>query len=104
VDAYAGNSRQVRAGLLVPDGVSDDFIAAARGLGLSIHRVSLYELFGKAGGGPACATLYLPSNLSLPADAPIRYSQRRAELLARRERYPERLRVDPAYFASRSRG
>jgi len=104
VEMYAGNSRQVERGLLVPDGVSDDFLAAMQRLGLAVTRVPLFELFGKAGGGPACATLYLPKNLSLPADAPIRYSVRRAEAQARRARLPERLLVDPAFFEGRARG
>lgn len=104
VEMYAGNSRQVERGVLVPDGVSDSFIAAMQRLGLSVARVPLFELFGKAGGGPACATLYLPGNLALPADAPIRYSVRRAEARARRARLPERLLVDPAFFAGRARG
>jgi hypothetical protein len=84
--------------------VSDDFLAAMQRLGLAVTRVPLFELFGKAGGGPACATLYLPKNLSLPADAPIRYSVRRAEAQARRARLPERLLVDPAFFEGRARG
>jgi hypothetical protein len=104
VDAYAGNSRQVAGGVLVPEGVSASFTGALAGLGLAIHPVPLYELFGKAGGGPACATLYLPSDLHLPGDAPIRYSVRRAEAQARRQRLPERLQVDPAFFAGKLRG
>lgn len=104
VEMYAGNSRQVEHGVLVPDGVSDQFTAAMQRLGLAVARVPLFELFGKAGGGPACATLYLPRNLALPADAPIRYSVRRDEARARRARLPERLLVDPAFFAGRPRG
>jgi hypothetical protein len=104
VDAYAGNSRQVASGVLVPDGVSPAFTGALKEMGLSVHAVPLYELFGKAGGGPACATLYLPANLSLPDDAPIRYSVRRDEARARRERLPERLEVDPGYFEGKTRG
>src|SRR5690606_22795824 len=56
VEQYAGNSRQVGGGVLVPDGVSPAFIADLERLGLVTHRVPLFELFGKAGGGPACAT------------------------------------------------
>lgn len=104
VEMYAGNSRQVERGVLVPDGVSPVFIAAMERLGLAVARVPLFELFGKAGGGPACATLYLPRNLALPAGAPIRYSVRRAEARARRDRLPERLLVDPGFFAGRARG
>ncbi len=104
VEQYAGNSRQVAEGVLVPDGVSADFIASIEGLGLRIHRVPLFELFGKAGGGPACATLYMPANLRLPSDAPVRYSVRKSEARARRQRYPERLLVDPGFFAGKSRG
>ncbi len=104
VEAYAGNSRQVAGGVLVPEGVSAAFTGAIAAMGLSVHPVPLYELFGKAGGGPACATLYLPADLSLPEKAPIRYSVRRAEAMARRERLPERLEVDPDYFAGKTRG
>jgi hypothetical protein len=104
VEMYAGNSRQVAAGILVPDGVSQAFVTAMSNLGLAVRRVPLFELFGKAGGGPACATLYLPSNLDLPPGAPVRYSVRREEARARRERLPERLLVDAGYFAGRARG
>jgi hypothetical protein len=104
VEAYAGNSRQVAGGVLVPDGVSAAFTDAIAGMGLSVHPVPLYELFGKAGGGPACATLYMPSDLALPDDAPIRYSVRRDEARERRERLPERLEVDPQYFLGKNRG
>ena len=43
-------------------------------------------------------------NLAIPATAPIRYSVRRAEARARRDRLPERLLVDPGFFAGRARG
>jgi hypothetical protein len=104
VDQYAGNSRQVAGGVLVPDGVSQEFLASLQALGLGTHRVPLFELFGKAGGGPACATLYLPRTLALPRDLPQRYSVARSTTHARRERIPETLRVDPAYFEGRARG
>jgi hypothetical protein len=104
VEQYAGNSRQVAGGVLVPDGASAAFTAGLAGLGLATHRVPLFELFGKAGGGPACATLYLPRNLRLPADAPLRYRVRRDEARRRRERIPERLVVDPGYFEGKQRG
>jgi N-dimethylarginine dimethylaminohydrolase len=104
VEQYAGNSRQVQRGVLVPDGVSDGFIADLDRLGLASHRVPLFELFGKAGGGPACATLYLPQGLSVPASSPLRYSATRDLVQARRERIPEKLRVDPAYFEGKTRG
>ena len=104
VHQYAGNSRQVKDGVLVPDGVSAGFVAAIERLGLGIHRVPLFELFGKAGGGPACATLYLPRTLDVPRNAPFRYSASRDQVRARRETIPERLRVSPDYFAGRSRG
>lgn len=104
VEQYAGNSRQVGGGVLVPDGVSKTFVAALTRLGLVTHRVPLFELFGKAGGGPACATLYLPRSLSLPRSHPSRYSVTRAEARARRERIPERLQVDPELFATEPRG
>ncbi len=104
VEQYAGNSRQIGGGVLVPDGVSGSFVDAVTRLGLVTHRVPLFELFGKAGGGPACATLYLPGSLLLPASHPSRYSATRAQAQSRRERIPEQLRVDPAFFAARPRG
>lgn len=104
VRQYAGNSRQVGQGVLVPDGVSEQFTEALARLGLAIHRVPLFELFGKAGGGPACATLYLPRTLPVPADAPFRYSVSRDAARARRERIPERLTVSPDFFLGKSRG
>lgn len=104
VEQYAGNSRQVANGVLVPDGVSAAFTASLERLGLATHRVPLFELFGKAGGGPACATLYLPRSLEIPADFPLRYSTSRASVRARRERIPEQLRVDPSYFEGKARG
>jgi hypothetical protein len=104
VDQYAGNSRQVERGVLVPDGVSAAFVASIEALGLAVHRVPLFELFGKAGGGPACATLYLPRTLEVPQDAPFRYSATRDAVHARRARIPERLRVDRAFFDGKPRG
>ena len=104
VDRYAGNSRQIGDGLLVPDGVSDGFVASMEALGLRVRKVPLFELFGKAGGGPACATLYLPDDLKLPESSSLRYSVRRAEARKRRERIPERLLVDAGFFEGRSRG
>ena len=104
VEQYAGNSRQIGDGVLVPSGVSTRFSDQLRALGLEIHRVELSELFGKAGGGPACATLYLPDNLDVPIDAPIRYSVGREQARRRRERLPKRLTVDPGYFEGRRRG
>lgn len=104
VDHYAGNSRQVEGGVLVPDGVSDAFVAALARRGLPAHRVPLFELFGKAGGGPACTTLYLPRGLVLPRELRHRYSASRAAAHARRDRIPEQLRVDPALFECSVRG
>jgi len=104
VEQYAGNSRQVGGGVLVPDGVSAAFVGQLEGLGLLTHRVPLFELFGKAGGGPACATLYLPRSLELPAELPLRYSATRDLVRARRERIPELLQVDIEFFADRPRG
>lgn len=104
VTEYAGNSRQVGNGVLVPDGASTAFSDAMVALGLEVVRVPLFELFGKAGGGPACATLYLPKNLSIPTTLPQRYSVSRTAARARRERIPEKLFVDPGYFAGRARG
>jgi hypothetical protein len=104
VDEYAGNSRQVADGVLVPDGVSPAFASALGALGLAVHRVPLFELFGKAGGGPACATLYLPRTLEIPAGLPLRYSATRDEVHARRGRLPERLTVDPGFFEGKPRG
>ncbi len=103
-DNYATNSRQVRGGVLIPEHASAEFEAAMEGLGLICHRLRLYELFGKAGGGPACATLYLPENLDIPARFPHRYSVSREEIRARRDRVPDRVTVDPGYFEDKSRG
>ena len=63
-----------------------------------------FELFGKAGGGPACATLYLPRTLAVPDDAPFRYSVSREAVRRRREAIPARLSVAPEYFAGKARG
>jgi hypothetical protein len=104
VEQYAGNSRQVAGGVLVPDGVSPRFVAAIEQLGLATHRVPLFELFGKAGGGPACATLHLPRSLAVPARLPARYSVTRDAVRARRDRIPEVLRVDREFFAGKTRG
>jgi hypothetical protein len=104
VEEYAANSRQVGNGVLVPDGVSATFIADLERLGLASHRVPLFELFGKAGGGPACATLYMPRALSLPEKLAFRYSTTRDAVRARRDKIPETLHVDPEYFAGKSRG
>jgi hypothetical protein len=104
VEEYAGNSRQVEGGVLVPAGASEAFTSSLESLGLGIRRIALFELFGKAGGGPACATLYLPRGLRLPEDSPLRYSVRREEARKRRERLPERLVVDPGYFEGKPRG
>jgi hypothetical protein len=104
VEHYCGNSRQVEGGLLVPDAASEAFVGSMEGLGLRVRRVPLFELFGKAGGGPACATLYLPKNLALSPKSPLRYSVRRDEARARRERYAEKLLVDSHYFEGRARG
>jgi hypothetical protein len=104
VEEYASNSRQVRTGVLVPDGVSSRFCNSLATLGLHPHRVPLFELFGKAGGGPACATLQLPKHLSLPPNAPIRYSACKELVLARRTRIPDTLRVSEDYFEGKNRG
>jgi len=104
VEQYAGNSRQVGSGVLVPDGVSTGFVEDLERLGLVTHRVPLFELFGKAGGGPACATLYLPRNLSLPEKLPQRYAATQRVVRARRERIPESLHVSAEFFSGRARG
>lgn len=104
VDAYAANSRQVGAHLLVPKGVSPAFLADVRHRGVTPIEIELDELFGKAGGGPACATLYLPRDVSLPASHPLRYSQRRDEVEARAAQIPDRVAVDPQFYAARARG
>ena len=104
VDQYAGNSRQVEGGVLVPDGVSAAFAEHLQRLGLVTHRVPLFELFGKAGGGPACATLYLPRSLALPERCPLRYSVTRTQVRARRDRIPESLLVDREFFNGKLRG
>ena len=104
VEHYAGNSRQVRDGVLVPDGVSPAFTGAIEALRLAVHRVPLFELFGKAGGGPACATLYLPRTVDVPASSPLRYTATRDVVRARRLRIPDTLRVDPRFFDGKARG
>jgi hypothetical protein len=104
VDAYAANSRQIQAGVLVPEQVSEGFLASLAGLGLTVRKVSLFELFGKAGGGPACATLYLPRTLELPPGSPLLYSTRRQEARERRARIPDRIVVVPGFFEGRARG
>jgi hypothetical protein len=104
VEQYAGNSRQVGDGVLVPDGVSAAFIEQLQQLGLVTHRVPLFELFGKAGGGPACATLYLPRTLALPEHFAHRYTATRDRVRARREDIPESLLVDREFFAGKPRG
>ena len=104
VEQYAGNSRQVGDGVLVPDGVSRAFVDELQRLGLVTHHVPLFELFGKAGGGPACATLYLPRTLAVPAQLPLRYTATRAAVRGRRGRIPDILHVDRSYFEGRIRG
>lgn len=104
VHQYAGNSRQVGGGVLMPDGVSARFQGSIERLGLTTRRIPLFELFGKAGGGPACTTLQLPAGIDLPAGSPLRYSASRDRVRARRERLPERLTVSADYFAGRARG
>ncbi|MGN6105794.1 MAG: hypothetical protein ACTHU0_11860, partial [Kofleriaceae bacterium] len=104
VEQYAGNSRQVGNGVLVPDGVSSAFTSSLERLGLATHRVPLFELFGKAGGGPACATLYLPRSLDVRSNSPLRYSATRDLARSRRERIPQLLRVDREFFAGKNRG
>jgi N-dimethylarginine dimethylaminohydrolase len=104
VHHYAGNSRQVGRGVLVPEGVSRPFLASVEKLGVTIHLLPLSELFAKAGGGPACATLYMPRGLEVPATAPVRYSATRDAVRARRERIPTRLTVSPDFFRGKRRG
>lgn len=104
VENYAANSRQVGGGVLVPEGVSPVFEAAMQQLGLTIHRVPLSELFGKAGGGPACATLYLPQNVEVPTGSPLRYSASRDHVRSRRDRIPNVVRVAPGFLAGKPRG
>jgi len=104
VDNYCGNSRQIGNGILVPAQASPKFAAAMADLGLSVHRVPLFELFGKAGGGPGCTTLYLPRTVQLPATSPLRYSVTRDAAWARLDRIPDTLDVDAEFFAGRQRG
>ena len=104
VEHYAANSRQIGSAVLVPESVSEAFVGQLKQYGLAVHRLALNELFGKAGGGPGCATLYLPKNLSIPADAPMRYSVQRKHAQARLSRLARTLSVDPAYFTKRQRG
>jgi hypothetical protein len=100
--AFAANSRQVNKGLLVPNGVSERFLSAIEELGLVPRKVRVNELFGKAGGGPACATLPLPANIPIPETSPLRYSVVREQVAARRERIPTRLMVSSEYYESRA--
>lgn len=104
VDAYAANSRQILGGVLVPGAVSERFVGTLSALGLEVRRVELFELFGKAGGGPACATLYLPAGLEVPSDCSLLYSSRREQARARRDRIPDRIVVAPGFFEGRARG
>lgn len=109
VDAYATNTRFVwpaedQPGVLIPSGCSAEFIQSLTKLGLQIESVALFELFGKAGGGPACASLYLPKNLNIPTDFSKRYSVRREEAQCYANRLAKTVTVDPAYFAARPRG
>jgi hypothetical protein len=98
VDAYAGNSRQIGETLLTTALVSEVFTGQMQALGLEVVRLELAELFGKAGGGPGCATLYLPTNLEVPADSPLRYSGLRELAHQRATRVAERVLVDADYF------
>lgn len=104
VEHYCGNSRQIGSGVLVPAQASSEFEGAMDRLGLAVHRVPLFELFGKAGGGPGCTTLYLPSNVRVPTNSPLRYSIARNAAWARLERIPDTLEVDAELFAGRQRG
>jgi hypothetical protein len=104
VEQYAGNCRQIADGVLMPDGVSLNYQRDIESLGLSTHRVPLFELFGKAGGGPACATLYLPSNLELPHSCPMRHTVSKSAALVRRTRIPRKLLISPEYFDGKTRG
>lgn len=104
VEQYGGNSRQVDSGILIPDKTSAAFEQSLMQLGLSCHRVPLFELFGKAGGGPGCATLYLPSNLELAEESSLRFSKQQEAVTRRRDRLPAVLRVDPEFYAGRRRG
>ncbi|QQR89283.1 MAG: hypothetical protein IPJ88_13870 [Myxococcales bacterium] len=104
VDAYAGNSRQVNGGVLVPTGVSMAYENDLKALGLKVFEIELQELFAKAGGGPGCATLYLPTDFPLPKDSPLRYSNVKIQAQAHANRIPDRVEVDAAYFSGKSRG
>jgi N-dimethylarginine dimethylaminohydrolase len=101
---YAANSRQIGKGVLVPGTVSSHFVDRLSAFGLTPHRIALTELFGKAGGGPGCATLYLPENLVIPNDAPLRYSVQRKHAQSRLSRIARTLTVDPGFFAHKIRG
>ena len=104
VENYCGNSRQIGNGLLLPAQRSESFLKDMQALGLEVHSVPLSELFGKAGGGPGCATLYMPADLRIPETSDLRYSVRQSQARARLARVPERLNVSPGYFAARKRG
>jgi N-dimethylarginine dimethylaminohydrolase len=103
VDAYAANSRQIARTVLATEGVSPQFEAQLKTLGLDLVRLELAELFGKAGGGPGCATLYLPSNLDVPTDSPLRYSRMRELAHQRATRIPSRVTVAADFFDLRTK-
>ncbi|MCB9667103.1 MAG: hypothetical protein H6715_03165 [Myxococcales bacterium] len=104
VEHYAANSRQIEKGVLVPDRVSAAFTDQLIACGRRPHPVGLTELFGKAGGGPGCATLYLPHNLELPPTFAARYSTQQKQAHARTSRVARTLRVESGFYVGRSRG
>ena len=104
VEAYAGNCRQINSGLLMPDQVSEEFCETIENMSVAYKKVSLKELFGKSGGGPGCATLYLPKNLKISPNSDLRYSVRRNFLKNFLNRYPEKVTVDPKFFEGKKRG
>src|SRR5262249_7453357 len=103
VEQDAGKSRPGGDGVPGSARAATAFGHELQRLGLGTHLVPLFDLFGRAGGGPACATLSLPRTLAVPADLPLRYTATRAAVRARRERIPDILQVDRLYFEGRAR-
>jgi N-dimethylarginine dimethylaminohydrolase len=102
--AFAANSRQVGRGVLIPGGASLELRRSIESLGVTARPVDVSELFGKGGGGPACATLQLPRNLVVPERSPLRYSVSRRAIVDRLERIPSRLLVASEFSAGWSGG
>lgn len=97
-DHYATNARQIGRTLLATAGVSERFESRVRERGLELVRLDLDQLFGVAGGGPACTTLILPADLAVAETSPLRFSRSRQRWHQRQGRIAESVRVDPGFF------